>query len=251
MANTKTSGPSTTKRRNTPSRKHEVHAQQTCFKCKQEGHYTRNCPHVINQKPTETKMEKMQALIRSMTATERAEFKRHILNDKDKPRTKTMTNPPNRETTPHADQTFLAVPPSRETGPHTNQSIKRLVEALRRSTKTSDRCKRGDGIHPTHIRTRQFPKSQKSELTPCLTLDDDSMESDTPCNSEKSEDDEIKPMIDPPIPPVKTVTFDLSAEESKKNSILHHADKPESDNKSDNDNTDIQQFTSQDDETDA
>src|SRR5712672_4396537 len=75
MANTMTSGPSTTRRRNAPPRKYVVHTQRTCFKCKQEGHYARDCPRVTNQKPTETKMEKMQALLRSMTTAERAKFK--------------------------------------------------------------------------------------------------------------------------------------------------------------------------------
>jgi len=84
MTNTMTSGPSTTRRRNAPARKYVIHTRQTCFKCKQEGHYARDCPHITNQKPTEAKMEKMQALLRSMTMIEQAEFKEHILNVKNK-----------------------------------------------------------------------------------------------------------------------------------------------------------------------
>src|SRR5712672_4040217 len=78
MINMTMSGPSTTKMTNTPRRQYRMHVRRTCYKCQQEGHYTRNCPRTAQPKPIETKMEKMQALLRSMTSTERAKFKQEI-----------------------------------------------------------------------------------------------------------------------------------------------------------------------------
>src|SRR5712671_2665902 len=184
-ANTMTSGPSTTRRRNAPPRKYVVHTQQTCFKCKQEGHYARDCPRVTNQKPTEMKMERMQALLRSMTATEQAEFEKQVLGDKDKLRTKTTTTLLSRETSPHANRTFIGVLLSRETSPHIHQM-------LRRFAKIPEQCERCYRTHPTRICMKQFLKPQKLESTPHLTHDDDSIGSDTLCDSEGSEDSETR-----------------------------------------------------------
>src|SRR5712672_2830696 len=125
MANTVTSGPSTTRRRNAPPREYVVHTQRTCFKCEQEGHYARDCPHVTNQKPIEMKMERMQTLLKSMTTIEREKFKKYVLGDEDKSRAKTATTLWSGEINPYTNRMFTGVPPSRETGPRICQTLRR------------------------------------------------------------------------------------------------------------------------------
>ena len=98
---------------------------------------------------------------------------------------------------------------------------------------------------------KRFLKPQKLESTPHLTHDDDSTGSDTLCDSEGLEDSETRPTTDLSTRPVKTVTFDLSRDESTRSSTPYHANESESDDGSDNDSVNTQQPTSQNDKADA
>jgi len=111
--------------------------------CRQEGHYTRDCPQTTDQKLTETKVGKMQTFLRSMTPTERMKFREYILDSEEKPKMRTSIAPLSRETSPHTNQTLRTVPPSRETGPHGSQALEKLVKVLKH-------CKECNGEHPTH-----------------------------------------------------------------------------------------------------
>jgi len=86
--------------------------------CRQEGHYARDCPQATNQKPTKTKVGRMQAFLRSMTPTERMRFREYVQNNKEKSKMKAPIVPLSRKTNPHTNQVLTVVLPSRETGPH-------------------------------------------------------------------------------------------------------------------------------------
>src|SRR5712672_4042948 len=157
-AETTASGPSTTRARNAPRRRYEAHGEHTCYRCRQTGHYARECPRAYDQRPTETKAEtmknlirsmmpnersqfrkfvtqteKLRTLIRTMTTTERLEFKTYVLGKNEQQ--KTLTTTLSRETSPRTDQTIAEFSPSRETGPHPNKPMKKLAQALKKRVK--------------------------------------------------------------------------------------------------------------------
>jgi len=196
-----------------------------CYMCRQEGHYARDCPRTTNQKPTESKVGRMQTFLRLMTPTERAKFREYVLNDKEKPKTRTPIVLLSRETSPHANQTLTVVPPSRETSPHSSRALERLVQVLKR-------CEECNGKHPTRTCIKRFQRLRKPEPTPYLSHDNDSTGSSTLYNSKGSEDGKVRPMTNPSTHPTKSVTFSLPEDRPmtpEPESPLYDADESEND----------------------
>src|SRR5712672_2958545 len=178
-------------------RQYRVHVRRTCYRCQQEGHYARNCPRATTPKPTQTRMEKMQLLLKSMTPIERAQFRQeispqmmvmqthlgtmttHELREFKRQITpnatqifiaalgsaKTITDPLSRETSPHTDQTFTESLPSGETGPHPSKSRKKLAQALKKRAKYE--TERRDQIsYPHHSQKMLVEALRRSTKTP-------------------------------------------------------------------------------------
>src|SRR5882757_3779702 len=103
-------------------------------------------------------------LIRTMTTTERSEFKTYILG-KDEQQEISM-NMLSRETSPRTNPMITAVPPSRETGPHTNQT---LSQTLMKCTKKQVRCDECGEEHPTRTcihRSKRLREEQERTMRP-------------------------------------------------------------------------------------
>src|SRR5712672_3418386 len=188
-AKTAANEPSTTRTRNTPRRRYEVHGERTCYQCRQTGHYARECPRAYSQQSTETKVETMRNLIRSMTLNERSQFNRFVTRaEKLRMLIKTMTttersefkayvlgkdeqqeistNVLSRETSPRTNPTITAVPPSRETGPYTNQMLSQSLMKFAKRRVQCDEC--GEG-HPTRIcihRSKRLRKERERSTPP-------------------------------------------------------------------------------------
>src|SRR5712675_2378729 len=125
-AKTTASGLSTTRMRNAPRRRYEVHGERTCYRCRQTGHYARECPRAYSQQSTETKAETMKNLIRSMTLNERSQFKGFVTRaEKLRMLIKAMTTTERSEFKAYVlgkdkQQKMSTNMPSRETGPRFN-----------------------------------------------------------------------------------------------------------------------------------
>jgi len=118
---------------------------------------------------------------------------------------------------------------------HPDQLMKTLADTLRRHTKRKDEtstrtyaerirqligppesCKECRGEHPTHLCMKRFEKLRKPETTPLSMIDDNSTNSDTLCDFEKTENDDTEPIADLmrdmkklSLLPTKSVAFDL------------------------------------------
>src|SRR5712671_5779272 len=157
----------TNRKTNASPRQYRTYARRTCYRCQREGHYAKECPHAAMPRPAQTRMEKIQSLLQSMTPNERAQFKREITPQMTMMQAhlrtmtahelgefkrqiapdatnifvtalknrKAPTNPLSRETSPHANQTITGTLPTRETSPHPTKSMKKLAQALKKRAK--------------------------------------------------------------------------------------------------------------------
>src|SRR5712675_1681352 len=153
--NPTTNGPNSTRTTDASRRQYRTHIRRTCYQCRREGHYARDCPRTTTPKPVETRVEKMRLLLKAMTPTERAQFKQEIspqmrtmqthlrtmtmleLEEFKRQVTPNATRTPmitsnDEKTNPRTDRTLAEFPLSRETGPHPNKSIKKLTQALKK-----------------------------------------------------------------------------------------------------------------------
>src|SRR5712671_6526759 len=174
----------TNRKTNASPRQYRTYARRTCYRCQREGHYAKECPHAAMPRPAQTRMEKIQSLLQSMTPNERAQYKREISPQKTAMQAhlrtmttkelrefkrqitpdatqifvnalrnkKTPTEPLSRETSPCANRLLAESQPSRETGPHPNKSLKKLAQALKKRAK-----------HETEQRIRASPPNRSLE----------------------------------------------------------------------------------------
>jgi len=131
------------------------------------------------------------------------------------------------------------------------QPTRTYAERIRELIGPPEQCEKCGGEHSTRFCMKQFERLRKPEVIPLPTADDDSTNSDTLCDSEESDDDEIGPIDDLTkdmkrlsLLPTKSVTFDLPTDNP--DNLLRNADDSMSDR-----SDDTEEPTSQNDEVDA
>jgi len=133
---------------------------------------------------------------------------------------------------PDRSMKTLADTLKRHTGSGGERPTRTYAEQIRELVRPPEQCEKCSGEHSTRFCMKQFEKLQRPETT--SSIDDDSINDDTLCDSEESENDETESITDLAksmtrlsLQLTKSVTFDLS--ESEPNTPSYDVDDSASD----------------------